>query len=179
MNMIKKWIRKIARQVLDEERDSMMEEVLKEIEIPDASEIAQEIDLQDLGDMFDASEIAYSMDASDVAQYMSAGDVAEYIDVDASDVEVDYDDLASCIDTDNIDIDVSDIEVDYGELSAHVAEDLDLEEIARHADVDKVIFSHMHILQRRIEALIAIVSESAQNTLDLMVFNKALEGEEE
>ena len=172
--MIKKWIRKIARQVLDEERDSMVEEVLKEIEIPDASEIAQEIDTSEVAEYVDTSDVAYAMDESEVAHYIS---------VDTSDIEVDYDDLASCIDitsvAEEIQIDTSDIEVDYIELAAHVAEDLDLEEIARHADVDKTIFSHIHMLQTRIDALIAVVKESAQHTQDLMVFNKALEGEEE
>ena len=114
---------------------------------------------------------------------MDESDVAQYIEVDTSELEIDYDEFASYIDAQEIakyiEVDAGDIEVDYDELARHAVDHIDLEEFAHHADVDRTIFSHIHMLQTRIDALIEVVRGSAQNTIDLMTFNKALEGEEE
>ena len=103
----------------------------------------------------DACDVADHIDTEDVARYFGEEDIAEHISVD-----------------------VEDIEIDYEELAAHAVDNIDLEEVARHADVDKTIFSRIHMLQTKLDALIEVVNGSAMHTLDLMTFNKALQGEE-
>mgnify|MGYP003628399191 CR=1 FL=1 len=188
--MIMKWMKnkmhKMMIEMFDENRDALIEEIEQIAKVPDVSDIVDNIDMGELIEQvvheIDVSDVADDLSISDIAHEIDVCAIAEYIEIDVNDIEVDYDDLASCIDTTEvaqcIELDYGDIEVDYTELAYHVAQDLDLEEIARHADVDSTIFTHIHMLQTRLEALIAVVNDSAMNTIDLMTFNKALEGEE-
>lgn len=158
-----KWIRRKIDRMIDDMMEKKCQDMITE-SVDDTMEnfkrgamddIVSNLDYQDLAYNIDVDDIAYNICASDVADHMCSSTVAEYIEVDPADVPMEYD-----------------------ELTLHVVGELDLEEIARLADVDATIFSHIHMLETKIDALIAVVSESAQNTLDLMTFNKGLEGEE-
>ena len=167
--MITKWIknkmRKMMSELLDEEHDRLVLEVEGNITIPDAEDVAQNIDIDD---------IVYNLDYENITDNICTWDIVNEIDISEVASELDVEDIANYLD-----IDSNDIEVDYDELAAYVVEELDLDDIAHRADVDKTIFTHIHMLQTKVDALIAVVSESAQNTLDLMLFNKGLEGEEQ
>ena len=158
-----KWIKRKIGRMIDDMMEKKCQDMITE-SVDDTMEdfkdgvvndIVSNLDYQDLAYHVDVDDIAYNICASDVADHMCSGTVADYIEVDPADVPMEYD-----------------------ELALHVIGELDLEEIARLADVDATIFSHIHMLQTKIDALIAVVSESAQHTLDLMTFNKGLEGEE-
>ena len=158
-----KWIKRKIGKMIDDMMEEKCQDMITE-SVNDTlpwfkddvmTEVASNLDYQDLAYHVDVDDIAYNICASDVADHMCSSTVAEYIEVDPADVPMEYD-----------------------ELALHVIGELDLEEIARLADVDATIFSHIHMLQTKIDALIAVVSESAQHTLDLMTFNKGLEGEE-
>ena len=159
MKYIRNKIEKMVRAIMEEDdtQSYICDLVLANLDpIPDAEEIADELSVYDVAQEVDHSSIAHELDLDEIVS------------------ELDYDEIA-----DKVVIDVGNIEVDYDELAAGVVDHLDLEEIARHADVDKTTFSHIHLLDTKIDALIEVVRGSAMNTLDLMTFNKALEGEDE
>ena len=158
-----KWIRRKIDRMIDDMMEKKCQDMITET-VNDTlpwfkddvmNDVVSILDYQDLAYNIDVDEIAYNICASDVADHMCSSTVADYIEVDPADVPMEYD-----------------------ELALHVVGELDLEEIARHADVDATIFSHIHMLQTKIDALIAVVNDSAMHTLDLMRYNKALEGEE-
>ena len=159
MKYIRNKIEKMVRAIMEEDdtQSYICDLVLANLDpIPDAEEIAGELSVYDVAQEVDHSSVAYELDISEVASELDAEDIAGYLDIDTTNIEVDYD-----------------------ELTAHVVEELDLDDIAQRADVDNTIFTHMHMLQTKIDALIEVVRGSAMNTLDLMTFNKALEGEDE
>jgi len=129
--------------------------------IPDAQEIAEELSAYDVAQEVDISSLAYEIDMSDIVDYFDTEEIAERV---GENFDMDYAELSQHIDT--------------GEIASEVVDHLDLEAIAKHADVDKTIFTHIHMLETKIDALIEVVRQSAMDTLDLMTFNKGLEGEE-
>jgi len=152
-------------ELLDEEHDRLVLEVEGNITIPDAEDVAQNIDID---------EIVGNLDYENISGNISTWDIVNELDISEVAYELDAENIAGYLD-----IDTADIEVDYDELAAYVVEELDLDDIAQRADVDKTIFSHIHMLETKVDALIEVVRDSAMNTLDLMTFNKALEGEEQ
>tara|TARA_R100000234_G_scaffold111127_1_gene83951 strand:- start:1510 stop:2004 length:495 start_codon:yes stop_codon:yes gene_type:complete len=163
--MIKKWIKKIVMNVIEEQRENLIDDTIQAADsmIPSASDVASEIDMYELVDKLDACDIAYYVETYSVAEEMDKEDIASYIDVDYEYLEkqIDYDEVGG-----NLDYSVITDELDKEELKAWV-----LESIPDTNNLVKV--------NKRIDALIELVRGSAQHTLDLMVFNKQLEGTEE
>ena len=163
MKYITNKIRKIVRAIMeeDETQSHICDLVEANLELPDAEDVAAHIHACYIAEEFSASEILYEIDMSDIAYELDQQGIAETV---AGNFDLDYDSIAEHIDID--------------EVATQMVDHLDLEEIARHADVDKTIFSHIHMLQTRLDALIAVVNDSAMHTLDLMRYNTSLEGEE-
>jgi hypothetical protein len=187
MKRIKNWIRKIARQVLDEERNGLIEAAAQEAEnrVPDATHVAEQIDMDLLACEISYDDLAFEMDMANIAAEIDMSDLAYYCEVDADDVaeRLDVSEVAEYMShsaiAEYIEIDSSEIEIDYEEVSLHIVDHLDIEEVARHADVDRTIFTHIHLLQTQLNALIEVVRGSAMSTIDSMTFNRALDGDEE
>ena len=78
--MIRKWIRRMIAEELEEElRTNALEYV-------DHDEIAESIDLQTLAGHVDTYDVAREMDACDVAEHVDIYDVVTELDIDAEKV---------------------------------------------------------------------------------------------
>ena len=163
MKYIRNKVRKMVRAIIeeDETQSHICDLVEANIEVPDAEDVADYVCVSSVAEEIDISSIAYEIDVSDIVYELDQQDIAERV---AQNFEMDY-----CQIIEHMDMD---------EAACQMVDYLDLEEIARHADVDKTIFTHIHLLQTKLDALVEVVRGSAMNTLDLMTFNKALEGEE-
>ena len=158
-----KWIRRKIGKMIDDMMEKKCQDMITE-SVDDTMTYMKKDVLDDLVSNLDYHDLAYNIDTDDIAYHICESDVADH--------------MCSSSVADYIEVDPADVPMEYDELALHVIGELDLEEIARLADVDATIFSHIHMLETKIDALIAVVSESAQHTLDLMTYNKALEGEE-
>ena len=163
MKYIRNKVRKIVRAIIeeDETQSHICDLVEANLVVPDAEDVAEAMGVYDVAQEVDISSLAYEIDVSDIVYELDQQDIAEKV---TQNFDLDYSEIVQHMDTD--------------EVASQAVDYLDLEEIARHADVDKTIFTHIHMLQTRIDALIEVVRQSAMDTLDLMTFNKALEGEE-
>ncbi len=163
MKYIRNKVRKIVRAIMeeDETQTHICDLVEANLDLPDAEEVAEAMGVYDVAQEVDISNLAYEISLSDLMYEFDTNDIAEKV---GENFDMDYAELSQHIDTD--------------EVASDMVDHLDLEAIARHADVDKTIFTHIHILETKIDALIEVVRGSAMNTIDLMTFNKALEGEE-
>lgn len=163
MKYIRNKVRKIVRAIIeeDETQTHICDLVEANLDLPDAEDVADAMGVYDVAQEIDVSSIAYEISLNDLMYEFDTTDIAEKV---GENFDMDYAELSQHIDT--------------GEIASEVVDHLDLEAIAEHADVDKTIFTHIHMLQTRLDALIEVVRGSATNTLDLMTFNKALEGEE-
>ena len=163
MKYIRNKVRKMVRAIMeeDETQTHICDLVEANLVLPDAEDVAEAMGVYDVAQEVDISNLAYEIDISDIAYELDQHDIAEKV---GENFDMDYAELTQYIDT--------------GEIASEVVDHLDLEEIARHADVDKTIFTHIHMLQTKLDALVEVVRDSAMNTLDLMTFNKGLEGEE-
>ena len=163
MKYIRNKVRKIVRAIIeeDETRTHICDLVEANLDLPDAEDVAGYICTQSVAEEIDISDIVYEIDMSDIVYELDQQDIAERV---TQNFDLDYSEIVQHMDTD--------------EVACQMVDYLDLEEIARHADVDKTIFTHIHLLQTKLDALVEVVRGSAMNTLDLMTFNKALEGEE-
>mgnify|MGYP003678408234 CR=1 FL=1 len=163
MKYIRNKVRKIVRAIMeeDETQSHICDLVEANLDLPDAEDVAEAMSVYDVAQEVDISTLAYEIDVSDIVYELDQQDIAEKV---AQNFEMDYCQIVEHMDTD--------------EVASQAADYLDLEAIARHADVDKTIFTHIHMLQTKLDALVEVVRGSAMNTLDLMTFNKALEGEE-
>lgn len=163
MKYIRNKMRKIVRAIIeeDETQTHICDLVEANLVLPDAEDVADAMGVYDVAQEIDVSSIAYEISLNDLMYEFDTTDIAEKV---GENFDMDYAELSQHIDTD--------------EIASNMVDHLDLEEIARHADVDKTIFTHIHLLQTKLDALVEVVRGSAINTLDLMTFNKALEGEE-
>ena len=163
MKYIRNKVRKIVRAIIeeDETQTHICDLVEANLDLPDAEDVAAHIHACDIAEEIDISDIVYEIDMSDIVYELDQQDIAERV---TQNFDLDYSEIVQHMDTD--------------EVACQMVDYLDLEEIARHADVDKTIFTHIHLLQTKLDALVEVVRGSAMNTLDLMTFNKALEGEE-
>lgn len=164
MKYIRNKVRKMVRAIIeeDETRSHICDLVEANIEVPDAQDVADYVCVSSVAEEIDTGSIAYEINVSDIVYELDQQDIAESV---AQNFDLDYSEIVQHMDTD--------------EVACQMVDYLDLEEVARHADVDKTIFTHIHLLQTKLDALIEVVRGSAMNTLDLMTFNKALEGEEQ
>lgn len=163
MKYIRNKVRKIVRAIMeeDETQSHICDLVEANLDLPDAVGVAEAMSVYDVAQEVDIGNLAYEIDVSDIVYELDQQDIAEKV---GENFDMDYAELSQHIDTQ--------------EVASDMVDHLDLEAIARHADVDKTIFTHIHMLQTKLDALVEVVRDSAMNTLDLMTFNKALEGEE-
>lgn len=75
--MIRKWIRRMIAEELEEELTT------NALEYVDHDAIAESIDLQALAGHVDTYDVAREMDACDVAEHVDTYDVANELDIDA------------------------------------------------------------------------------------------------
>jgi len=144
--MITKWITKIVRNVLKEEREIDYEELAEELLRLDCMEqIEMEVTAEQVAQYFDANEVAYHMDEGDVASALAgqidADDVAYNIDVENIAAHIDLDELADEIKGRLHMEDIQDGIVDKFDSSrvvTAVAELIDISDIVDQA-VDKVV----------------------------------------
>ena len=157
MKYITNKVRKIVRAIMEEDeiQSHICELVEANLELPDAEDVAAHIHACDIAEEFSPSEILYEIDMGDIAYELDQQGIAETV---AENFNLDYDSIAEHIDID--------------EVATQMVDHLDLEEIARIVDVDETIFSHINALEEKIGQLAQVVSESAQNTLDLMSYGE-------
>jgi len=173
--MIGKWITKIVDKrmnerlaIVEDDIATRLTEVVKE-EMPSAYDVACDIDMNDIVSEFDAYDIAQNIDIWDVAHNIEYGDLAYEIDMEdvAGYLSVDHDELATYVDTEE------------------VANHLDITKIQSMTDaqivahIEDLVAHHIKVLQDRVDALQQVIHDSAFHTLDLMQYNKKLNGEQE
>jgi len=163
MKYIRNKVRKMVRAIIeeDETQSHICDLVEANIEVPDAQDVADYVCVSSVAEEIDISSIAYEIEVSDIVYELDREGIAEQV---TQNFELDYYQIVQHMDID--------------EAACQMVDYLDLEQVARHADVDRTIFTHIHLLQTKLDALVEVVRGSAMNTLDLMTFNKALEGEE-
>jgi len=159
--MMKKWIKRMITELLDEKET--IEQVAEHIsdKVTDAcvasmsaQDVAHEMDYSEVAEHIStsdiASDLAYDIDAGEVAENISLDDLAYHLDndeiadyLDKAEVaeSIRLDDLAGAIDYRNLAdyIDSDDIEVDLHDLQSHI----DMSELgeytADHIDYESVV----------------------------------------
>lgn len=173
--MIGKWITKIVDKrmnerlaIVEDDIATRLTEVVKD-EMPSAYDIACDMDMNDIVSEFDAYDIAQNIDMWDLAH------------------NIEYDDLACEIDMEEV---AGYLNIDYGEVGLNidnvaVADNLDITRLQSLTDaqiiahIEDLVAHHIKVLQDRVEALQQVIHDSAFHTLDLMQYNKKLNGEQE
>lgn len=173
--MIGKWITKIVDKrmnerlaIVEDDIATRLTEVVKE-EMPSAYDVACDIDMNDIVSNFDAYDIAQNIDMWDLAH------------------NIEYDDLACEIDMADV---AGYLNIDYGEVGLNidnvaVADNLDITRLQSLTDaqiiahIEDLVAHHIKVLQDRVDALQQVIHDSAFHTLDLMQYNKKLNGEQE
>jgi len=139
--MIRKWIRKIVNEVMEETMNEIVDNVDEDIiEERAAEKVAQRISVDNTSEYFsnqvmehldlDASDIAQEIDLNDLAYHVDKDDIARELSLSDLSYEIDLDDLASYVSgrmSDKID-------VDYKE----VASNLSMDELACEIDVNMI-----------------------------------------
>ena len=173
--MIGRWITKIVDKrmnerlaIVEDDIATRLTEVVKD-EMPTAYDVASDMDTGDIASHFDAYDVAQNIDIWDLAHNIEYDDLAREVDMEdiAGYIIVDHDELATYIDTES------------------VANHLDITKIQSMTDVqitahiEDLVAHHIKVLQDRVEALQQVIHDSAFHTLDLMQYNKKLNGEQE
>lgn len=173
--MIGKWITKIVDKrmnerlaIVEDDMATRLTEVV-EGEIPSAYDVACDMEITDIVRELDVYDIAQSIDMWDLvhnieydvlAREIDVGDIADY-------VSVDYEELATCFDAEEV----------ASHLDITKIQSMTDEQITSH--IEDLVTYHIKALQDRVDALQQVIHDSAFHTLDLMRYNKELNGEQE
>jgi len=108
-----------------------------------------------------ASDIADNISTYDIAQDISVDsyEIGRSIEIDASDIEIDYSALGRHI-VGDLDIDVSDINIDYSDLAREISDYVDLNEV--NARINNV-YTNLQTIERKMDLILKHLGITEEN----------------